>query len=82
MNTASIHPIEYLKVHLQSEGARLITEITSLVSKVLDQAEPTAKIAAVVLAGALVVIALSTIGESGAMTASFYDAIPKVVFTP
>ena len=46
MNTASIHPIEYLKVHLQLEGARLITEITSLVSKVLDQAEPTAKVTA------------------------------------
>jgi len=82
MSTLSIHPIEFFKVHAHVEGTHLLTEIATLVKKALAQAEPVAKVAAVVLAGALIMMAMSIIGESGAMTATFCDAIPKVVFTP
>ena len=82
MSTISLHPIEYLKAHKHLEGVRLITVATSLVKKILDLAEPAAKVAALVLTGALIVLALSTIVESGEMIASFCDAIPKVVLTP
>ena len=82
MSTLSIHPIEFFKVHAHVEGTHLITEITALVKKTLAQTEAVAKGVAVVLAGTLVVLTISIIGESGAMTATFYEAIPKVVFTP
>lgn len=82
MSDVSINPIEYLKVNLHLHESRLIKTTTSLIKKTLELAEPAAMIAEVVLVGALVVLALSTINELGIMTASFYDAIPKVVFTP
>ena len=82
MSTVPIHTIEYFKTHLHLEGVHLITAIATLFKRVFDLAEPAAKVTTVALTGALVVLALSTIGESGAMTGSFCDVIPKVVFTP
>ena len=82
MSTVSIHPIEYLKVHLPLEGVRLITHTTSLAKKIFDLAETGAKVATVVLVGGLIVLALSTIVESSAMTAIYCDAITKVVALP
>ena len=82
MSAVSINPIAYLKVTLHLQDAHLIKVTTALVKKTLELAEPAAKVAEVVLAGTLVVLALSTINESGVMTASFCDAISKVVFTP
>ena len=81
MSTVPIHPIEYFKTHLPLEGTRLITDTAGLFKRIFNSAEPAAKVAVVVLTGALIVLALSTIGDAGAMTSSFCDALPKVVFT-
>ena len=84
MSTLSIHPIEYLRLHLHYEEVRteLLASLGSLVKKVFESSEQAATIAVVVLFFSLVIFSLATIVDSGAVIGSFCETIPRVVFTP
>ena len=84
MSTLSIHPIEYLKLHLHYEEVRtgLLASLRSLIKKVFESSEQAATLVAVLLTVGLVIFGLATIVESGAVIGSFCETIPRVVFTP
>ena len=77
MSTVSIHPIEYLKLHLHYEETRIrvLASLGALVKKVSESAAHTATLVAIVLIVALVVLALINLRQAGVTTASFNEAI-------
>jgi hypothetical protein len=81
MSTLSIHPIEYLKLHLHYEETRRRV-LTLLVKKVFDSATHAATLVATLLMVALVVLALINLRQAGVATASFNDAIAKMPVPP
>jgi hypothetical protein len=84
MSTLSIHPIEYLKLHLHYEETRIraLTSLKSLVKKVFQSAAHIATLVTIVLIVALVVLALTNLRQAGVATASFNDAIAKIPVPP
>jgi len=84
MSTLSIHPIEYLKLHLHYEGTRtsVLASLRALVKKVSESTTYTATLVATVLIVALVVFALSNLRQAGVTTASFNEALAEIPVSP
>ena len=84
MSTLSIHPIEYLRLHLHYEEVRtgLLASLGSLVKKVFESSEQAATIAVVVLTVGLVIFGFMKIGESASVGASYTNAITEMVHPP
>ena len=83
MSALSIHPIEYVKLHVHFDawlrGSRLLAAI---VAKVFDCAEHAAAGAVVLLITALAIVSFMQISAATLMTSYYIDAIFKIIFTP
>ena len=84
MSTLSIHPIEYLRVHVHYEvaWARVLTPIRSLVKKVYESSEQAATIAVVLVTVGLVMFGCMMVVQSASIIASYEHAITEMVFPP
>jgi hypothetical protein len=84
MSTLSIHPIEYLRLHVHYEGiwTRLLTSLGSLVKKVFESSEQAATIAVLLLTVGLVIFGLMKIRESASIVARYENAITEMVLPP
>jgi len=84
MSTLSIHPVEYLRMHVHSDAVwrELVSAIGSLAKKVSAPVERTATIAVVLLVAALVIFSFMKIGESASVGASYTNAITERVLPP
>jgi hypothetical protein len=84
MSTLSIHPGEYLRLHVHYKEVRtgLLASLRSLVQKVSAPVERAATIAVVLLVAALVIFSFMKIGESASVTASYTNAITEMVLPP
>jgi len=84
MSTLSIHPVEYLRLHLHYEEVRsgLRASLGSFVPKVCAAVEGAVTVAIVLLVAALVIFAFMKIGESASVAASFTNVMSEVVLPP
>jgi len=84
MSTLSIHPMEYLRLHVPYEEVRrgLFASLGSLAQKVSAAVERAATIAVVLLVAALVIFSFMKIGEYASVTANYTNAITEMVFPP
>jgi len=84
MNTLSMHPIEYLRVHVHYEEFRtlLLTSLGSLVKKIFESSERAVAIAVILLVAGLVIFSFMKIGESASVAASYTSAITEMVLPP
>ena len=81
MSALSIHPIEYLRLHMHYEGVWR-RGLTPLVKKVFESSEQAATIAVVLLTVGLVIFGFMKIGESASVAASYENAITEMVLPP
>ena len=83
MSALSIHPIEYLKLHLHVDfgviGKRLLATFVSVSKKVFDLAERVTTVAVVLLTTGLIVFAFMRIVEAALVTTSFNNVITEMV---
>ena len=83
MSALSIHPVEYIKLHLHLDTGvgrtRFFSKIFSRIGAVGEFATATAS---VVLAISLMIFALIQIGLATTFTWYYYTAISKIIFTP
>ena len=87
MSTLSIHPIEYLRLHLHYEEVRtgLLASLASSVKKVCAPVERAVTIAVIVLVAAFVISVFMKLGEAGALNAYYCnacDVVPTVFVAP
>jgi hypothetical protein len=84
MSTLSIHPREYLRLHLHYEEirTRFLTSPGSLVKKVFESSEQAATIAVVLLTVGLVIFSCMKISQSASIAASYDAAITEIVLPP
>ena len=84
MSTLSIHPVEYLKLHLHYEEirTRLLSSLGLVVKKVLNTSEQAVLIAAFLLTVGLVIFGLMKIADSVSVAASYDAAITEMVVPP
>ncbi len=84
MSTLSIHPMEYLRLHLHYGEVRsgLRASLGSFVRKVSAPVEQAVTIAVVLLVAALVIFGFMKIGESASVAASYTSAITEIVLPP
>ena len=84
MSTLSIHPIEYLRVHVHYEEVwtRLVTSLGSLVKKLFESSAQAATIAVVLLSVGLVIFGYVKIGQSASVAASYNNVITEIVLPP
>ena len=84
MSTLSIHPIEYLRVHLHYEEVRtgLLASLGSLAKKVFESSEQAATIVVFLLTVGLVIFSCMIIGQAASITANYNAAITEMVFPP
>ena len=81
MSALSIHPIEYLRLHMHYEGVWR-RGLTPLVKKVFESSEQAATIAVVLLTVGLVIFSCMIIVQSASIAASYDAAIPEIVLSP
>jgi spore maturation protein SpmA len=84
MSTFSIHPVEYLKLHLHYEETRtrVLSSLGSVARKVFNSSEQAATIAVVLLTVGLFVLACMRITETASMVASFNFAVTEMALPP
>jgi hypothetical protein len=84
MSAFSIHPVEYLKLHLHYEETRtrVLSSLGSVARKVFNSSEQAATIAVVLLMGGLVVFACMRITETASMAASFNVTVTEMTLPP
>jgi hypothetical protein len=84
MSTLSIHPMEYLRLHVYYEEVRrgLRAALGSLAKRVSAPVERAATIAVVLFVAALVIFSFMKIGESASVGASYSNAITEMVHPP
>ena len=82
MSALSIHPVEYIKVHLVYEEvrARLLASLRSVVKQVSESTEKIVAAAVILLVASLIIYAFMTLVESGDVVA-YYCAVCDVVPT-
>ena len=81
MSTISIHPMEYLRLHLQYENI-WARGCKSLFKKVFESSEQAATSAVILLTVGLVIFGWMKIGESASVAASYDAAITEMVYPP
>jgi len=81
MSTLSIHPIEYLRLHLHYEAVRtrLLTSVGSYVKKVFESSEQAATIAVVLFSVGLLIFSCMIIVQSASIAANYNAAITGVL---
>jgi hypothetical protein len=77
MSTLSIHPVEYLRLHVHYEELR--TRLLRSLGVFLGEVVP---LVAVLLAAGVVVFAFMQLGASVSLTASYDSAITEMVVPP
>jgi len=84
MSSLSIHPVEYLKVHLHYEEMNkgLLRALRLLLGELHDSSQKIVSTVAVLLATGMVVFALIQVGASVSQTASYDSAISEMVVPP
>ena len=84
MSALSIHPVEYLKVHLHYEEirGRLQSSLSSVAKKVFNASEQVATLVVVLLTVGLVIYACMKITETASVAASFNFAVTEMVLPP
>jgi len=84
MSSLSIHPVEYLRVHLHYEEmrARLLRSLGLLLGEVCKFSQESAPLVAVLLAIGIIVFALVQLGASVSLMASYDSAISEMVVPP
>ena len=84
MKAISIHPIEYLRLHLDYEEIwkRLLTSLGSFLKKVFESAGKVVVAVTVLLITSLFVFIFMQLVEYGSVTSCFYDAITSMVVPP
>ena len=84
MKDISIHPIEYLRVHLDYEEiwTRLLTSLGSFLKKVFESAGKVVVAVTVLLITSLFVFIFMQLVEYGSVTSCFYDVITSMVVPP
>ncbi len=87
MSTLSIHPVEYLRLHLHYEEVRsgLRASLGSYVKKVLPSLERVVALAVILLTAALIISVFMKLGEAGALTAYYCnscDIVPSLFVAP
>jgi spore maturation protein SpmA len=84
MSTLSIHPVEYLRLHVRYEEirTRLLRAVRSLVKKVFESSDQAATCAVVLLIVGLVIFGCMKIGESASVIASYNSVITEIVLPP
>ena len=87
MSALSIHPVEYIKVHLVCEEvrARLLTSLRSVVKQASESTEKIVEAAIVLLVTSLIIFAFMTLGETGAVVAYYCDVcdvVPTMFVAP
>jgi hypothetical protein len=84
MRTTSAYPNSHIRVDLHHEvsSKKALKALGSLFKKVFESSEKAAAIAVVLLIASIVVFAFMTLGESSALTATYCEAVTKVVFVP
>ena len=81
MSTLTIHPVEYLKLHLHYEEiqTRLLSSLGLVVKKVSNSLGQTAISAVFLLTVGLVMFGLMKIADSASVAASYDAAITEMV---
>ena len=81
MSTVSIHPVEYLRLHLHHEEVktRLRASLESFFTNVGASVERATTAAVVLLVAALVIFGCMKIGASASVEASYSRAIAEIV---
>ena len=81
MSTLSIHPVEYLRVHVHYEEMRigLLKFLRFLLGEIHKASQKIVPIVAVLLATGILVIALMQVGESVSFSAIYDRAITEMV---
>ena len=87
MSTLSIHPMEYLRLHVYYEEVRrgLRAALGSLAKRVSAPVERAAAIAVILLVTALIISVFMKLGEAGALNAYYCnacDVVPTLFVAP
>jgi spore maturation protein SpmA len=84
MSTLSIHPVEYLKLHLHYEETRtrLLSSLRSVAKRVFNSSEQAVTIAVILLTVGFVILACMKITESTAVVAHYEAVITELVLPP
>ena len=84
MSTVSIHPVEYLRLHLHYDEVRtrLRASLESFFANVCESVERATTVAVVLLVSALVIFGCMKIGASASVEASYGRAIAEIVLPP
>ena len=84
MSTLSIHPVEYLKLHLHYEETktRVLSSLGSVVKKGFSFAEQVATIVVILLTVGLVLFACMRITETALIATSFNFAVTEMALPP
>ena len=80
MSDLSIHPIEYLKIHVHTDFGLIEKRfLVTFARKVFDLAKQVATVTVVFLTIGLVIFAFMQIGEAASVTAGFKNVITEMV---
>ena len=84
MSTLSIHPVEYLRLHLHYEEVRtrLRASLESFIVNVGASLERATTTAVVLFVAALVIFGCMKIGASASIEASYNSVIAEIVLPP
>jgi ABC-type transport system involved in multi-copper enzyme maturation permease subunit len=84
MRTTSAHPNSHIGIdlHCAVSSKKVFKALGSLFKKVFESSEKAAAIAVVLLIASIVVFAVMTLGAANAVTASYCEAVTKVVCVP
>ena len=84
MSTLSIHPVEYLRLHLHYEEVRtrLGVSLESFFASVCASVERATTAAVVLLVAALVIFGCMKVGASASVEARYNSAIAEIVLPP
>ena len=83
MSSLSIHPVEYIKLHLHLEtGVGRTRLFSAIFSRIGDVAENATASAVVLMVMSLIVFAFIQIGSATTLTWYYCTSISKIIFTP
>ena len=83
MSALSIHPVEYIKLHLHLDtGVGRTGLFSAISSRIGDLAEYAAASAVVLMVMSLIIFAFIQIGSATTLTWPYCTSISKIIFTP
>jgi hypothetical protein len=84
MSTLSIHPVEYLKLHLHYKETRkrFLSSLSSLAKRIFNSSEQATTVVVVLMTVGLVLFACMKITESAMIAANYDAAIIDMILPP